>query len=129
MASRDIRSRISPAQTLAPAARTASANGTGVDLQGFESAAAMFETGVITDGTHTPLLQESDDNTTFTNVAAAELQGAFVDVTSVSGGSAVQEVGYLGSKRYIRLATTVAGATTGGVYGATIVRSHARSNP
>jgi hypothetical protein len=34
MASRDLTGRLSPALSLAPAARTTSANGTGVDLQG-----------------------------------------------------------------------------------------------
>lgn len=129
MASRDLTGRLAPAQTLAPAARTASANGTGVDLQGFESATVLFSTGAITDGTHTPKLQESDDNSTFTDVAAADLIGSFSAVTSASGGNAVQEVGYKGTKRYIRVAVTVSGATSGGVYGATIVRGHPRNLP
>jgi len=125
MASRDLVNNISVAQTLAPAARTASANGTGVDLQGYESAAVVIAAGTITDGTHTIEIQESDDNSTFTAVADADLQGSEPTVAS----NTVYEVGYLGSKRYIRAITTVSGATSGGVYGAVVVRGHARSKP
>lgn len=128
MATKDLYSHISPAVSLVPAARTASANGTGVDLQGFESAMVVIETGTVTDGTHTIDIQESDDNTTFTSVANADLQGT-EPVINNTQGSKVFKVGYIGSKRYIRVAVTVSGATTGGVYGASIVRSHARHQP
>jgi hypothetical protein len=53
MANRELVGRIKVSQTLAPAARTASANGTGVDLQGFEAVAVVITPGTITDGTHT----------------------------------------------------------------------------
>jgi hypothetical protein len=130
MASRDLTGRLSPALSLAPAARTTSANGTGVDLQGYESATVLFIAGTITDGTHTPKLQESDDNSTFSDVAAEKLIGSFSAVTSSSGGNSVQEVGYLGGKRYIRVAVTVSGSpSTGGVYGAVIVCGNPRSMP
>lgn len=83
MATRDITGWLAPAQTLAPAARTASANGTGVDLRGYESATVLIESGTITDGTHTPKLQESDDNTTYTDVAAGDLIGSFSNIANV----------------------------------------------
>jgi hypothetical protein len=77
--------------------------------------------GTITDGTHTPKLQESDDNATFTDVAAGDLEGTFaVLATGVN-----QHVGYKGRKRYLRAVITVAGATTGGIYGAAIIRAQA----
>ncbi len=125
MPNRELSSRLSVAQSLVPAARTVSTNGTGVDLAGFHAVAAYVVAGTITDGTHTPKLQESDDNTTFTDVAAGDLQGAFVAITTNS----VQEVGYIGSKRYVRVVVTVSGATTGGVYGAIIVRGLPYSMP
>lgn len=130
MASRDLTGRLSPALSLAPAVRTSSADGSGVDLQGYESATALFVTGTITDGTHTPKLQESDDNSTFTDVNATDLIGSFSAVTSSSGGSSVQEVGYKGAKRYIRVSVTVTGSpSSGGAYGAAIVCGHPRSMP
>lgn len=96
-----------------------------MDLRGYESATVLIESGTITDGTHTPKLQESDDNTTYTDVAAGDLIGSFSNIANNS----IQEVGYKGTKRYIRVAVTVTGATTGGVYGATVVRGHPRSKP
>lgn len=100
--------------SLNPGAKTATANGTGVDLQGKYAAEVVFLVGTITDGTHTPSLDESDDNSTFTACAAADMSGSL----AVLASNTVRIVGYLGSKRYIRAKSTVAGATTGGVYGA-----------
>lgn len=122
MAYRDLRSNIDAANSLPPAARIATANGSGVDLRGYESAMALVHFGTWTDGTHTPSLQESDDNSTFTAVAAADQQGSFTAVSSAGGNNTVQRVGYVGAKRYTRVIMTVAGATTGAVSSATIVR-------
>jgi hypothetical protein len=125
---RDIYNGLSVAQSLAPAARTASANGTGVDLRGFDGAFALIETGVITDGSHTFEVQESDDNSTFTAVADADLQGSEPAVGSTDDNS-VYRVGYRGTRRYLRVAVTVSGATSGGVYGAAVVRGLAHQQP
>lgn len=122
----DIKNEIDVWTTLAPSAKTATANGTGVDLSGVEGAVLYVQAGTITDGTHTISLQESDDNTTFTNVATPDLIGTLVVLTSNS----VQRIGYKGIKRYVRAVTTVSGATTGGVYAATIIRGGpARKKP
>ena len=111
--------------SLAPAARTATANGTGVDLQNFHSATIAFVVGTITDGTHTPTIQESSDNSTFTDVAAGDLIGTLAALATNTN----QRVGYKGSLRYIRAVSTVAGATTGGVYSAVVLRGDARKKP
>jgi hypothetical protein len=51
----------------------ASVTGTGVDLQSYESAEVVITVGTITDGTHTPKLQESaTSNSGFTDVAAGD---------------------------------------------------------
>lgn len=122
---RDLVNNISDSTSLAPAARTATANGTGVDLQGFNSAEILFVVGTITDGTHTPKVQESDDNTTFTDVAAADQEGTLAALAS----STNQAVGYKGNMRYLRAVSTVAGATTGGVYSAVVLRGNPNVGP
>lgn len=122
---RDIKNVVDFANSLAPAARTANGTGTGVDLQGYNGAMCCFHVGTITDGTHTPKLQESVDNSAFTDVAAADLEGPFAALAS----NVNQRVGYKGTKRYVRAFSTVAGATTGGVYAAIIVRGHAVKQP
>ena len=114
---------------LVPAARTASANGTGVDLSGFGSNMFVVEFGVVTDGTHTPKLQESADNSSWADVAAADLSGSFSAATSSSGGSATQKVSYIGALRYVRPVITVSGATTGAVSAAVAVLGRGRKQP
>lgn len=121
----DIKQTLDVVNSLAPAARTATANGTGVDLANFASANVVFSVGTITDGTHTPSVQESDDNSTFTAVAAADLIGTLANLASNTN----QRVGYRGTKRYVRAVSTVAGATTGGVYAGVVVRGDARKQP
>jgi hypothetical protein len=128
MAFRDLRSNIDAVNTLSPAARNATANGTGVDCRGFEGAMAVVQFGTWTDGTHTPSLQESDDNSTFTAVAAVDQIGTFTAVSSAAGNNTVQRVGYSGTKRYLRVVMTVATATTGALSSATVVRGMASTN-
>ena len=102
-------------------------NGTAVDradptggYDGFNSAMAVVVTGTITDGTHTVTVQDSDDGSTGWAAAAAEYtQGAAVIAST--DDNTVLEIGYTGSKRYLRLSVTTAGATTGGTFGGVIV--------
>lgn len=121
----DLKNRIEQKNSLAPAARTATANGTGVDLANREGAVVAFHSGTITDGTHTPKVQESDDNSTFSDVGAADQIGTLANIAS----NAIQEVGYIGTKRYIRAVVTVSGATTGGVYSAVAILGGAKKQP
>jgi hypothetical protein len=129
---RDAYSNVTVRATLPIATRTASANGTGVDryLNGaeFQDALIIVHTGTITDGTHAIDVQESDDNTTFTSVAASELQG-----TEPSIGAADDDkmfvVGYKGLKRYLRIAVTASGTTSGGTYGASVLLANPRVAP
>ncbi|MEW6583259.1 MAG: hypothetical protein AB1416_10925 [Actinomycetota bacterium] len=113
-------------QSLHPAARTnATHNGTGVDLAGYEGALVKFDVGAVTDGTHAPKIQESDDNSTYTDVAAADLSGALANLAS----NTPQKQGYIGRKRYIRAVITTTGATTGAIAGATVVRGAPHQTP
>lgn len=118
--------------TFTPAARTASANGTTVDRAEdssmFQDALVVIAVGTVTDGTHTFEVQDSDDNSSWAAVADTYLQGAEPAVTS-STDETVYEIGYKGLKRYVRVAVTVATATTGGVYGATVVLADPRVAP
>jgi len=122
---KDLVARISINQSIAPAAHTADATGAGVDHQGFDSACIVVDPGAITDGTHTPKVQESDDDSTYTDVAAADLHGTLVDLAS----NTQQKIGYKGIKRYLRAFVTVAGATVGGIYGAQVVLGNAENKP
>lgn len=125
----DIKNHLTVGQSLKPAARTASANGTGVDLAGFDAAMVVIDAGAWTDGSHTFEVQESDDNSSFTAVASADLDGTEPVVDGAPDDDQIYVIGYHGIKRYLRVATTVSGTTTGAVYSASIVRGNGRVKP
>ena len=89
-----------------------------MDVAGFSSAsvAVMFGglTGQAATKTVTPVLQESDTTVgaDFTDVAADDIDGAFVTVENVDKAGTVQRVGYKGYKKYIRVNLVVVGAPT-----------------
>lgn len=134
MATRDLKTHLKFAQSLAPAARTASANGTGVDLQDCDSAIVEIALGLWTDGSYTWTVEEStDDGNTdaYAAVAAGDLIGAFTVVDGVDDDNVIQRVGYKGNKRWIRAVVTEAGASpspsTGLVCAATVIKGHLHS--
>jgi hypothetical protein len=126
---KDLNRDVAVASTLAPALRTTTASGATVDLQGYGKAAFVAHIGVVTDGTHAFDPEESDDGSTWANIASTDLSGTFVSATS-SADETVQEVGYLGTKRYVRCNVTVTGSpSTGGLIAVSVVRSGARTLP
>lgn len=108
---------------------TAAADGDGyVDLQGFEGALIQIFSGTISDGTlYTFELKESDDHITFTAVADADLLGEEPGFAAADDDM-VKEFGYIGSKRYLRidLKTVTGSPSTGGVFGAAVVKGKPR---
>lgn len=127
---RDLKSNIKPVQSLVPATRNAAANGSGVDLAGFNAACVVFTSGAI-GGTAAPTftfeVQESSDNATFTAVADADLRGAEPVVTAANQ---VSTVGYLGYKRYIRaVLKTVSGTSPTLDCSAAVVLGHPANAP
>lgn len=126
---RDLKNNLAVEQSIAPAAATASADGSGVDLANFFGALVVITAGAWTDGTHTFEVQESDDDQSFTAVADGDLIGTEPVVSDADSASQVYTVGYIGMKRYVRVSVTVAGASTGAVYGANIIKGGARKAP
>lgn len=120
------------AQSLAPSARTATANGTAVDTVvngGMQDAVLVVHAGTVTDGTHAITVQESADGSTgWTAVAAGNLQGSLPSLTS-SADDAVTMVGVRPTQRYLRAVSTVSGATTGGVYAVAVMLGRPRFKP
>ncbi|MEV6437241.1 hypothetical protein [Streptomyces anulatus] len=129
---RDIYSNVLVKQSLTPAVRTATATGTAVDRNAggamFQNALVVVTTGVIADATHTITVEDSDDGTSYAAVAAEYLQGTAPAIVAADD-SKTYELGYLGRKRYLRVVSTVAGATTGGAVAALVVLSDPRVTP
>jgi hypothetical protein len=95
-------------------------NTTAVDKQGFEAVLFLFAVTVAdTAGT---IVEESDDNITFTTAASDVVFGD----TGINAFDASYKVGYTGYKQYSRLAT---GAAVGSIIDATTVMGHAGANP
>jgi hypothetical protein len=102
---------------------TASTNGVAVDLSSVNNGANKLVfalvSGTITDGTYTFKLQDSPDNSTWTDVPAVYQQGPSVaSFTSATTAGTTVKLGYLGNtngaNRYVRVVVAVASATTGG---------------
>lgn len=97
-------------ELLAPAARTASANGTGADLQGYVNPGgsemkAFLSVGAASGTTPTldVKLQDSDDDSTYADISGA----AFAQKTA-TGSEAIH---FQTKKRYVRAVATIAGTT------------------
>ncbi len=122
----DLYNRLSGVEAIRPqAARTASFNGTAVDLSALNNGANgvtfFIIAGAITDGTHAFKLQDSTDGgSTWVDVAAPYIQGSF---TSATTAGKVIKLGYLGNPNpsatnatQVRVVANVSGATSGGFY-------------
>jgi len=141
---KDLSNNINPAVSLAAAVRTAAANGTGVDLQGYESATVLVDVGAegdtLSSSVHFEVsLEESDDNSTFTDVVQADIidgtiaaGGIFLKLDGTTGGDpdsagGIFRVGYVGNKRYVRVVLAKTGTHSNGTpLGAMVVRGSAR---
>lgn len=130
MTTRDLLRNSYVSTSLAPAARVnGTATGTAVDTRGYDGAMVAVAFGSYTDGTHTPSLQHSADGVSYSAVTASDLDGSFSAVSSGAGANTVQQVGYIGSLRYLQVVMTVTGATTGALSAASVVLGYPRNAP
>lgn len=126
---RDMKTEIAVSESLAPASRTAAVNGTGVDLANHDQATVVIEAGAAggTSPSFTFEVQDSDDNSTFAAVADANLLGTEPVITAAQ---APVRIGYIGAKRYLRVAiTTVSGTSPTLLCAASIILGGPRKQP
>lgn len=98
--------------SLVPAVVTATTKGSNADLQGFNSATLIINTGAIAgDGLYVIACQESDTTTDgdFTDVVAGDLLGL---LPAALEASTIYKQGYVGNKRYIRAVITKTSGTS-----------------
>ena len=89
--------------------------GDSIDLAGFNSAGFYIFSGTLTDGVYTPSIEDSDDNTNWTAVSASNLNKTIATATfTATDDNVCKSIGYIGSKRYVRLKIVSTGVTTGG---------------
>lgn len=131
MASRDLKNDIKIVNGLNIASITTNTTTAGVevDTQGFESVTIEVITGARTDGTVTPLLQESDVSGTYSgSVADEDLIGLEADA-ALSTAQSRARFGYIGKKRYVKLSLVSTSVTTGLTAGGSVILGHPKSAP
>jgi hypothetical protein len=124
---RDLSNNVVAVVGTVPAVVTADANGTGVDLQGFESAMVIVNTGIEGDTLSGSvkfdfILEESDDNSTFTAVTSStsvtetsvDSSGIFLTLDANGETPQITQIGYIGGKRYIRCKIDATGTHSNG---------------
>jgi len=95
---------------------SADTSSTSIDTKELDSAGFLVQVAAFTfTGVNKVALQltESDDNSTFTDVAAVDYEGGAIKELIVAGdGAKTHAVGYLGNKRYIKLLLNVSGTVS-----------------
>jgi hypothetical protein len=120
---RDLVSRLAENQVIGPVTLSADNTPSAIDLAGFNSAMILISVGAggITFTTTNKIefvVTHSDDDTTYTNVTDADVQG----VSGISSGivrsltaakaaadTAPTEIGYIGGKRYLKVLADFSG--------------------
>ena len=143
----DLTHNIVVGNSIINAVKTAAANGTGIDLKGFEEATALVSVGAEGDTLSGSVyfeisLEHSDDDSTYTDVTQSEI----VNGTIAAGGIWLKldgttdgdpgtaggqwQLGYVGGKRYVRLVLAKTGTHSNGTpISGMIVKSRPRVAP
>ena len=133
MAIRDLLRNTLVTPSLFPAARTnGTFTGSAVDLRGYDGAMIAVSFGAYTDGTHTPSVVQSVDGVTFTPcVYGTDLDATnnLSAVSSSAGTNTVQQIGYIGTQRFVAVVMTTTGATTGALSSGNVVAGWPRNAP
>lgn len=105
----DLQAVLAAKQSLVPATRTASGNGTGVDCKDYDGQVfAVCSTGAVSGTTPTLnwTLEESTDDSTYTALALVGTAAA-----QVTASNNIQVLQATRTKRYVRAVATIGGTT------------------
>lgn len=124
---KDLRALVTTTQLVDPATITADTNSASVDLKSHQNALFAVAVGESGDTLSASVkieleLEESDDDSTFTDVADADMtgevagtnDGCFAVIDAAAEDDAVYTAQYHGSKRYVRAVINVTGTHTNG---------------
>lgn len=107
---------------LAPAARTSTTNGTGLDISTYEGLALVQLANGTTSGTSPTLdvkIQDSADNSTFADVSGY----SFSQVTAALSDPSTLKIDLRNVRQYIRAVATIGGTTPSFACAVTLVAS------
>jgi len=130
MASYEQKTSLKPVKALNITAITSSTTtaGSSIDTKGFESLTLFVELGARTDGTFLPLVQDSDDDINFVDVADQFLIGTEAEA-QINTANTIKTIGYVGKKRYVKLSIVSTAITSGATVSATAVLANASKRP
>ena len=131
MASVDLKNNIKSLNALNIQAITTNTTTAGIeiDTRGFESVTFEIITGARTDGTVTPLIQESDVSGSYSgSVADDDLIGLEADA-ALSAAHSRSIIGYHGTKRYLKLSLVSTVVTSGLTAGASAIFGSPKHSP
>lgn len=103
-----------------------------IDTADYDGGASFFiQSGTLTDGTYTPLIEEGDDSALSDAAAVADIdlyrKGVATGqeanaVFALTDDDEIHKLAYIGTKRYIRLSIVSAATSSGGFMGAIAVK-------
>ena len=131
MSSVDLKNNISVknALNIASISTNTTTAGVEIDTQGYESVTFEIITGARTDGTVTPLIQETDTSGSYSgSVDDDNLIGLEADA-ALSVAQSRSRIGYIGTKRYVKLSLVSTSVTTGLTAGASVILGNPKSAP
>ena len=126
MSKREIGSLTNPTDHWTKTVTATETPSSGVDVRDYGAALVLATVGAITNIANSPVpswtlkLQESDDDSTFTDVAAADValadhnndgsitSGVFATIDAADEDDQCYSCSYIGTKRYIRVVATAA---------------------
>lgn len=101
---------VANAFSAATIATNTTTDGVTVDCQGYDAVELIARTGAWTDGAYALSIKESDaSGSGFAAAPASSILGG----QSLGAANAVAKIGYIGTKRYIRLSIASTGTTSG----------------
>lgn len=101
-----------------------------IDMQDFDSMMFQLFVGVLTDGTYTPLIEDGEDSGLSDAAPVADAQLLGTEAAAVlTVADTIKKIGYIGSKRFVRVSIVSTGVTTGATVGATADQGHAHNAP
>ncbi|MBL4757490.1 MAG: hypothetical protein JKY32_07585 [Rhizobiales bacterium] len=139
---KDMHSEMTAVAALGAAVLAADNTPVAIDLQGYNAAEILLNIGIggITfDATNKVefVLTHSDDNTTYTNVADADMlgvsgisNGIIKSLVAAHAAAAVYRSGYIGNKRYLKILANFSGTHGAGTpIAATVLKSEGHDSP
>ncbi len=118
---KDLYHNIAVSQVIDPATATTTQTSSTIDLQGYDSLSVVFSIGASGDTLSgsvywTLKLQDSDDDSSYSDVAAAGVlnTAATVTIDDPTEDDTAYTIGYSGGKRYVKAVATPTGTHTNG---------------